>query len=129
MASDDDLKLPTEIKIAINCDSFWDSLTILYKLLCLFCGALDFMQYDKAHLHNFDTEPNCLLRKLELYKQQKYPFTEKTFNHFKGDIVLWWSYNSSAIPELCYVACQLFGICVTTTSNTKVVAISHTEIL
>ncbi|CAG8704404.1 26849_t:CDS:2 [Dentiscutata erythropus] len=52
VALDDDLKLLTEIKIAINYDSFWDSLTILYKLLCPFCRALDLMQYDKARLHN-----------------------------------------------------------------------------
>ncbi|CAG8674373.1 4701_t:CDS:2, partial [Scutellospora calospora] len=142
MASDDNLKLPTKIKIIINYDSFWNSLTILHKLLYPFCGALDLMQHDKAHLHNvlytfewlkdlkkgvwlsyyykvwFDTEPNCLFCELELYKQQKYSFTKKTFSYFKGDIVLWWSYNSGAAPELCHV-------------DTKVVAMSqlHAKIL
>ncbi|CAG8745512.1 24970_t:CDS:2, partial [Gigaspora rosea] len=44
MASDNDLKLPTEIKIAVNRDSFWDSLTTLYKILRPFCGSFDLMQ-------------------------------------------------------------------------------------
>ncbi|CAG8845437.1 570_t:CDS:2, partial [Gigaspora margarita] len=29
MASDDDLQLPDDIKVIINCDSFWDSLAML----------------------------------------------------------------------------------------------------
>ncbi|CAG8563065.1 3418_t:CDS:2, partial [Racocetra persica] len=122
VASDDDLKLLADIKAAINCDSFWDSLVILCNMLRPFCGALDLMQRDKAHFHNlsyyykvwFDNNPNCLLRELELYNQQKYPFIEKTFNHFKGDIILWWSYNSGAAPELSHIACQLYGIYITT---------------
>ncbi|CAG8627168.1 760_t:CDS:2, partial [Dentiscutata heterogama] len=52
VASDNDLKLLTEIKIAINRDPFWDSLTILHKLLCPFCEALDLTQRDNTCLHN-----------------------------------------------------------------------------
>ena len=52
----------------------------------------------------FGTDPNNLLHELELYKQQKYPFIEKTFNQFKGDIVFWWSHNSSIALELSCIA-------------------------
>ncbi|CAG8440629.1 13253_t:CDS:2, partial [Cetraspora pellucida] len=52
-ASDNDLKLPADIKVTINCDSFWDSLITLHKILHPFCGALDLMQRDKAHLYNW----------------------------------------------------------------------------
>ncbi|CAG8482465.1 6553_t:CDS:2 [Dentiscutata erythropus] len=68
-ASDNDLKLLADIKVTINRDSFWDSLTTLHKILHPFC-----------------------------------------------DIILWWSHNSGAAPELSRVACQLFGICITTAS-------------
>ncbi|CAG8832195.1 27134_t:CDS:2, partial [Gigaspora margarita] len=64
----------------------------------------------------FNIDSSYLLCELELYNQQKYPFVEKTFNQFKGDIVLWWSHNSGAAPELSRISCQLFGICVTTAS-------------
>ncbi|CAG8792392.1 4386_t:CDS:2, partial [Cetraspora pellucida] len=64
----------------------------------------------------FGSEPNKLLFEFELYKQQKYPFIEKTFKQFNGDIIFWWSYNSRIAPELSCIACHLFGICVTTAS-------------
>ncbi|CAG8571554.1 25123_t:CDS:2 [Cetraspora pellucida] len=112
--------------------------------------------YFTAKLHNeqltwFGSEPNKLLFEFELYKQQKYPFIEKTFKQFNSDIIFWWSYNSRIVPELSHIACYLFGICVTTASverlfstigflhsplcnklkNEKVIAMSqlHAEIL
>ncbi|CAG8791079.1 7068_t:CDS:1, partial [Cetraspora pellucida] len=51
-ALNDDLKLLFKIKVAINYDSFWDFLVILYDLLYLFCKAFNFMQHNKTHLHN-----------------------------------------------------------------------------
>ncbi|CAG8691372.1 19155_t:CDS:2, partial [Gigaspora rosea] len=44
VASDTDLKLLGNIKVIINRDSFWDSLTTLCNLLHPFCGALDLIQ-------------------------------------------------------------------------------------
>ncbi|CAG8730935.1 16325_t:CDS:2, partial [Racocetra fulgida] len=55
-ASDNDLKLPADIKVTINRDSFWDSLTTLHKILHPFCGALDLMQRDKAYDINEENE-------------------------------------------------------------------------
>ena len=52
MASDDNLQLPDDIKVIINCDSFWDSFAMLRDLLYSFCIALNFMQQNKAHLYH-----------------------------------------------------------------------------
>ncbi|CAG8659809.1 9138_t:CDS:2, partial [Gigaspora rosea] len=43
-ASNDDLKLPADVKIVINRDSFWESLITLHNILRPFCSALDLMQ-------------------------------------------------------------------------------------
>ncbi|CAG8641539.1 11930_t:CDS:2, partial [Gigaspora margarita] len=51
-ALNNDLTLPSKIKVTVNHDSFWESLIMLYNLLHPFCKALDLMQCDKAHLHN-----------------------------------------------------------------------------
>ncbi|CAG8625360.1 3236_t:CDS:2, partial [Dentiscutata heterogama] len=51
-ASDDELKLPANVKAAINHDSFWNSLVALYNILYPFCDALDIIQCDKACLYN-----------------------------------------------------------------------------
>ncbi|CAG8744591.1 8534_t:CDS:2, partial [Gigaspora rosea] len=53
-ALDNDLKLPTEIKIAVNRDSFWNSLTTLHKILHSFCGSLDLMQHQVFEEINTD---------------------------------------------------------------------------
>ncbi|CAG8582347.1 32089_t:CDS:2, partial [Racocetra persica] len=52
VALDDELKLPADIKAAINHDSFWNSLVTLHDMLHPFCKVLDIMQRDKACLHN-----------------------------------------------------------------------------
>ncbi|CAG8799497.1 45716_t:CDS:2, partial [Gigaspora margarita] len=52
VALDNDLTLPSEIKVTVNRDSFWELLVILHNLLHPFCEALDLMQYDKAYFHN-----------------------------------------------------------------------------
>ncbi|CAG8669226.1 1320_t:CDS:2, partial [Gigaspora rosea] len=53
-ASDDELKLPADVKAAINRDSFWNSLVALHEILHPFCGALDIMQLPERTNANED---------------------------------------------------------------------------
>ncbi|CAG8535493.1 15363_t:CDS:2, partial [Dentiscutata heterogama] len=99
-ASDNDLKLPADIKVTINRDSFWDSLTTLHKILHPFCGALDLMQRNKAHLHNeellidkeFEEDPDDLdnadmdFLDLEIYPAENQAAKWKLHDLFLSDL-------------------------------------------
>ncbi|CAG8839262.1 6646_t:CDS:2, partial [Racocetra persica] len=127
--SDDDLKLPADIKAAINRDSFWDSLVILCNMLHPFCGALDLMQRDKAYFHNIlhafgffiqifkELEISQFQTKIIKRLEKRWATWEQPLLLLSfGDIILWWSHNSGTAPELSRIACQLYGMCITTAS-------------
>ena len=57
-----------------------------------------------------------ILRELENFRLELYPFNLATWNQFNGDIYRYWSFACASTNELGFVACRIFGICVNAAS-------------
>ena len=64
----------------------------------------------------FKKESICILRELDNFRLEKYPFDNNTYKQFNGDIWKYWCFVEPCTTELGLVACRLFGICVNAAS-------------
>lgn len=64
----------------------------------------------------FGKSPHSILRELQCYENEEYPFNKETFNQFGGDILQYWNFCKGVAVELHLVATRIFSICITTAS-------------
>ncbi|RHZ77148.1 hypothetical protein Glove_185g69 [Diversispora epigaea] len=57
-----------------------------------------------------------ILKELDNYRLEVYPFDSITWNQFNNDIYRYWCFVSASMNELGFVACRIFGICVNAAS-------------
>ncbi|RHZ82237.1 hypothetical protein Glove_110g32 [Diversispora epigaea] len=57
-----------------------------------------------------------ILKELDNYRLEVYPFDSITWNQFNNDIYRYWCFLSASTNELGFVACRIFGICVNAAS-------------
>ncbi|RHZ80732.1 hypothetical protein Glove_132g88 [Diversispora epigaea] len=63
-----------------------------------------------------EKQPKCILKELDNYRLEVYPFNSSTWNQFNSDIYRYWCFCCASTNELGFVACRIFGICVNTAS-------------
>lgn len=61
-------------------------------------------------------QPKCILKELDNYRLEIYPFNSDTWDQFDGDIYRYWCFACTSTSELGFVACRIFGICVNAAS-------------
>lgn len=64
----------------------------------------------------FKKKSTSILRELDDFRLEKYPFDNNTYKQFNGDVWKYWCFIEPCTTELGLVACRLFGICVNAAS-------------
>ncbi|RHZ76849.1 hypothetical protein Glove_188g5 [Diversispora epigaea] len=119
-----DPTLKREIYEIISSSIFWQHLSLLVEILHPYCKILNMLQSDKARLHELGyyynvwmgKQPKCILKELNNYHLEVYPFNSSTWNQFNSDIYRYWCFCCAFTNELGFVACRIFGICMNAAS-------------